>query len=287
MKCEFEEKQYEQALNFELLQGHNALYVPGQVLEGQIGFDSAVFTSHAAFWSYFYNIVVLPNSLPKGTKIRREWWDTLEENIEYFPDIKLNLFIQHKRPEFISSSNGKEWKFWEKGYYRYHLTPHQQLALAQLEVNVQKNALVVYASPAFFRLNELWETSENNELVVNSNFCNPSNLVGHNSYSYSEAGSKGIAHSDPMPVESINLTYWLSELQVAEKPGGSTRKTLIQLGNAMNEAAVNTEYLRTNYNNIYKDMAADSPSEFVTAVARLAAFLFVTNLSWYIVTEPE
>ena len=90
MKCEFEEKQFEGLLNYELMCGRNFLYVPGQVTEGLLGFDAGIFSTHSKFWGYFVN---LPR---QGISISKTWWQNLEQDLEHFPPFKYNLFIQHK-----------------------------------------------------------------------------------------------------------------------------------------------------------------------------------------------
>jgi len=51
--AEFEEKQYGQQLNNELLGGSNLIFTPGQFLESYAGFDAALFTRNREFWKKF------------------------------------------------------------------------------------------------------------------------------------------------------------------------------------------------------------------------------------------
>jgi hypothetical protein len=155
MNCEFEEKQFEQHLNFELLGRRNLLYVPGQVLENTLGFDAALFTRNIHFWRLFELGYLRRVPHLTGLRIDNGWWRNLDQEIDMFPDFKCNVFIQHKRPTYLTTAHSKEWSHWKKEYYRYDLTPHQQLALEQLEDKIGNKGIVVYASPAFSKLTNL------------------------------------------------------------------------------------------------------------------------------------
>ncbi len=62
-----------------------------------------------------------------------------------------------KRPEYLHDGRAKEWSDWNRAYYRFHLDPHQQVALERLASLAGLDALVTYASPAFHTYSELWD----------------------------------------------------------------------------------------------------------------------------------
>ncbi len=92
---------------------------------------------------------------PRGVYLW-EVWEEFERiiNDRDFPKFKFNIFIQYKRPEYIQSPRGTEYKDWGEPYFRYNILQHQQDILVQLEKNAGENAIVVYASPAFYRIKE-------------------------------------------------------------------------------------------------------------------------------------
>lgn len=102
---EFEEKTYEQHLTSELVHGSRLFFPPGQVFQDTAGFDVALPTSNRPFWNlcpHFYPWGRrMRLSHPPGTQLIREWWDRLEDEIEYFPKFRFNRFVQAKRANLM------------------------------------------------------------------------------------------------------------------------------------------------------------------------------------------
>ncbi len=221
MLAEFEEKQYEQHLNNSLLRDKKLLFPPGQVLENHLGFDAALFTVHPKFWRHFpfhyEEFYWFWRKAPKGAKLPRELWKELEYMLDDLPKFKFNAFIQHKRPEYMSATRAAEWKSWKSPYYRYRLMPHQQEALSRLEKIISTDGVVVYACPAFHKLNELWNVVERDEIVDKSNFCQAGKLDNHKVFTFQRPGNRGIAHSEPEEIESYDLLGRLDELGQSEQ----------------------------------------------------------------------
>ena len=166
MKCEFEEKQFETALNHALAAKYDLIYAAGQVLENKLGFDAAIFTSNPNFWPLF------PTKAPSaGVELKQEWWSGMSAAIEYFPRIKFNVFIQHKRPTLYKKPSLPEWAHWQREFYKYNLTIHQQQTLEGLAQNVNNSGLVIYASPAFHKTAALWKAINNDTLIGETNFA--------------------------------------------------------------------------------------------------------------------
>jgi hypothetical protein len=160
MQCEFEEKQYEQLMNIELAK-KGQVYPSGQCLESDIAIDAAVFFGDPVFWQTWRTqrkLMVKP-----GLYLRKEFWEIAEKGLKsnMFPKFKCNLFIQYKRPEFVSSPRGAEYSFWHEPYWRYEINQHQQDILHKLERRVSAYSIVTYACPCFRTYDELgiyeWE----------------------------------------------------------------------------------------------------------------------------------
>jgi len=214
MKCRFEEKHYEQRLNTELA-GKRPVYSPGQVEENTLAIDAAFFSKNTRFWRLWNETKGI--KWKSGLQLEPELWDIVEEtwDDDMFPRFKCNLFIQHKRPEYVSSGRGNEYKYWKQPYFRYYLTGHQQEILYKLEHKASANALVVYACPAFWKRRDLWRYF-NGKLVDNSNFVQPHAVHGHRGYTFVRGGKKGYACSEIAEVKGIDI---LSEIdRMLEKP---------------------------------------------------------------------
>lgn len=179
----------------------NVFFAPGQVEEFVYGFDGAYlipFRGIPFFFPYIRRARYLRQM--HGLSL-----DNIEELHEHFgealPDCRFNLFVQFKRPEFIKSSNAKEYPCWYSPYFRYDTTPHQQIALANIQEQSNGRAAVVYASPAFSASQDLHTLSHGGKVVENSNIVSVGLLTSHSRYSYVEAGFAGKAHSE---AENIN-----------------------------------------------------------------------------------
>ena len=153
MDCEFEEKQYEEPLNFELAERGSLIFSPGQVFENTLGIDVALFSKNPDFWRIWQGNLLFPffRSYKRGVFINRKWWNKFQQDLDdkRFPKFKFNVFLQHKRPEYVSRSNGLEFAEWRQPYFRYYTTPDQQVRLEKLEEEVASQGIVVYACPLF------------------------------------------------------------------------------------------------------------------------------------------
>jgi hypothetical protein len=289
MECEFEERQFEQHLTNEMLLRNDLLYVPGQVLEGTLGFDAAMFSVNRRFWRHFDQDLGFP--FFRSLRIRRQrpgvrpdtsWWRELDHAVDFFPRFRFNVFVQYKRPTYLKSTSAKQWGDWGRPYFRYVISLHQQRALEQLESRLADAAIVVYASPAFYRRDELWAAIGKSRLIEETNFCQPINLTGHAAYTYIESGSKGRAYSEPADVESFELKPRIKQLFEAVESPESNRRFLIQLGDTVHRVLSEHLQLRAAYEEILRTLVTQEDSEFVLALARVSAFNFLVGVHWTI-----
>lgn len=201
--AEFEEKEFEGPLN-NLLGLGGPLWTPGQVLEQFVGFDVAMRTVDAVFWA----TQGFP-SLPPGGVVQPAWWPSwwqrLAVRARQPPPFQMNVFLQHKRPEYLTRSSASEWNTWKASYFRFLITTHQQVALEACATALGQNGLVAYACPAFYRRSDLWHHVDRRTLVANTHFAPASKLAGHSRYTYRNASTAGVAHSQPAQVP--NLTF--------------------------------------------------------------------------------
>lgn len=296
MKSEFEEKQFEQALNLALIKNQKLIYVPGQVLENTLGFDSALFTSNWDFWKNFSEHEKLHKYrffrhfhhafgiLPKGRILHTEFWEELDKefnNEDFFPKIKFNAFIQHKRPEYLNSEKAMEWKSWNNPYFRYNITPHQQKALIDLEEKISTQGVVVYASPAFYRLHELWDSINNNKLISNTNFCQVSKLKHHKKYTYKDSGNIGIGHSKPEKVDSINFIEYIQDFS-NKKQEMTNKKMILNLAEEISSTMEINEMFNTIFHKIINHDINPNSTQLELALKKINTFSFLTNSTYFI-----
>lgn len=223
--AEFEEKEYENPTSAQLLQGSQYLWPPGQALEFTLGFDAALRVQQTAFWGLW------GMTPPTGAVLNAGWWRAYRNApAPTLPPFRLNLFVQYKRPFYVSTRSGREWSHWNCCYYRFPITPHQQAALEELSTGLGAQGLVVYASPDFHTHAELYTHIQNQHLVSRSNFVKASTLQGHGTYTYSQAGINGIACSDPKEVPSIDLLREVEQRCESQSRGPSPPEFFFGLG---------------------------------------------------------
>lgn len=282
MRAEFEEKTYEQHLTSELVHSRRLFYAPGQVLEGLVGFDAAIHTSNHAFWKNFPHMYQWWHRIffkyPPGEQLRPEWWKELEQEVEHFPKFKFNCFIQAKRPDHMVRSGTAEYKSWGKPYFRYDTFSSQQRALEALARRTMGKGIVVYACPAFHTSQKLWAAVRSGELVHQSNFCEIIKLSGHSRYSFVSAGSSGIAHSEPVPVESASFEHALDMLENQE-PAQSNLEFLAETAESIENAIkdIEGEFYET-YSLISRSLFRGADKGLARSLASIYAFQFICNV---------
>lgn len=288
MLAEFEEKQYEQHLNIELLQGSNLIYPPGQHLENILGFDAALFTRNRVFWRYFLGDYPWYRRFFKkylnGLYFPKDAFELEEAFDNDLPQFKFNAFIQHKRPERMVKDTASEWGSWGQNYYRYKILEHQQKTLEHLELSVGNEGIVTYANPAFHTKKEFWNVHKKRAFIQKSNFCQPHKLIGHNAYTYIDAGITGIAHSEPEEVESKYLLQELQRLSQSEgKKKISNSEFVTKSCDLVEYSLKNQKKLMDLYTEIVRDLdqkQAEAP-KLLRDLYRLSVFRFVTGTNLY------
>jgi hypothetical protein len=294
--AEFEEKEFEQTLNGQLCPS-GLMWPPGQVLEELVGFDVALHTVHAVFWAA--RGYATP---PPGALILPTWWPLVPASVFVHrapPPFAVNVFLQHKRPECLSRSNASEWSSWKAAYFRFWITYHQQAALDACATALGQNGLVAYASPAFYTRAELFGHIQKQTLVANTHFAPATNLSGHGRYTYVDAATPGMAHSEPVRVPPLLILGGGSaggngdEPPGREPPDGGNGRSPQQLLSAAHGAAraaiaaspalVGSEVLHaatvTRAEKIITESIRPLP-ESVRAFIYVAAFSVMSGIQW-------
>ena len=285
MNAEFEEKTYEQYLNSELVYRRH-FFPPGQVLESIVGFDVALRTSNFTFWKLFPHMFPWWHRMffmyPAGTHLRHEWWEKLEQEIEQFPKFKFNCFIQAKRPSRMVRTDAAEYSSWGEPYFRYDTFSNQQHALESLAQKTSGKAIVVYACPAFHTCGELWNAINSGQLVKRTNFCEVAKLNGHSRYSFVSSGNVGVAHSEPIWVESKPFEQTLEALYNQDSRQSDSRQSnaafLADTAEALASASEQLGELRETYALLVDTLFQETDSKLARSLANIYAFQFVCNV---------
>ena len=133
MKAKFSEREYETGFNRQINVRHEIVWTPGQCQENWLGF-------YVAYLADEPFIFALPGLWPwtryptHGVRLRARDWESFFTDVEhYLPPFQFNLFVQHKRPEYLFGLNSGERDYWDGSYFRYDLDADQQVRLEALE----------------------------------------------------------------------------------------------------------------------------------------------------------
>lgn len=195
--ADFEEKEYEVPLFVELANGSPYVWSPGQVLENKLAFDGAQFTGNPTFWK-----TVGQTHLPYGVLLNPLIPRRVRRRL--LPSFRFNLMLQVKTPQYLKRrKNGYNGNC---PYYRFAINGHQQKILAKLAIKVGKRAFVGYASPAFWKVTDLYNHIVHSDLIANSTFVEATAFLPvHNHWAYFIPGTTGQVCSEPKSVEQEPL----------------------------------------------------------------------------------
>lgn len=225
MKAEFEEKDFEAPLYNELRFGSHRIATPGQVFEGKFGIDAALESEHPLFWGLFEFY-----DKPRGSILDDLRWGFMWRKLgkkRQLSTFSTNLLVQAKRPQFMSSvpTQLKGYGFSSK-YWRFYITEHQQEIPEKISKNLRRRALVVYASPAFHTLDDLYDKTEAQSIVENASFVKVEKLQDHKQWNYCQPGTNGVAHSEPEYIEEISFYSMIEQAKESNVGYGDSSENL-------------------------------------------------------------
>lgn len=208
--AEFEEKTYEKYFGHELVRGRLISFSPGQRAENALGFDESFYVPWHIFYWRFRHLMRRPWSRLSG--IDRDDINKLAKDLsDHLPGFRFNLFVQFKRPEYISGPRGAERADWQSAYYRYLISTDQQKTLERLHSISAGRAAVVYASPALWKKADLFNAAAKKAVISQSNIVSVDKLAGHGRFTYVAPGGHGKAYSEPVDIESPEIEQVMLE----------------------------------------------------------------------------
>lgn len=213
MRSTFEEKTYESYFNIELSRFSKVFFPIGQVQEGCLGFDTSAYSRNPKLWEKlgYPSLSGIPYSGRELNEIANEMEKYLSFQINNLPQIKVNLLFQYKKPEYITTSLGKEWKHWETEYYRYDIYKEQQELLMKINTSFGNEVCILYAAPAIHDVNDLVKAYSEKNIINLSNFKKAEDLDCHHRNTYIQSGAYSIACSEPKKIDNFNLVGYISE----------------------------------------------------------------------------
>lgn len=283
----FEEKTYEKYFGHELVGRFTNSFSPGQRAEFSLGFDEA-FDLPWLFLASNFRYLLKSLWRPLSGIGLQDLDHIAEEISKDLPPYRFNFFVQYKRPEYVAGHRGGEWPSWGEPYFRYDLTTHQQEALEKLHVASSGRAAVVYASPAFWTSEELFDAAAKKRVIKKSNIAKAETLAGHGRYSYVSEGGFGVAHSEPKEIR--NPTFEELSQSAVDQPEISFRDHMLKAADSI-ERSLDDHRSRVTFERAKKAMIStvaaedvEVPSEgFVSAILTIEAFCDAFAVEFYAV----
>jgi hypothetical protein len=279
METEFKEKTYEKYFSHEVSRLTNISYSPDACDENLLGFDEAF-------------LLPLPWMVSRTPFVRRGRWarmhgmdirqlDQISDDFSRrLPPFRFNLFVQYKRPTFLQTRGAGEWENWGTPYYRYITTPHQQDLLEKIEQQSLGRAATIYASPAFWKSNDLWDNVKAQTIIENSNIASVGRLKGHGRYTYNSAGFQGKGHSEATDIESPAFESLIGRSQEGEPLRFNTHikraaKLIVETTRSIDDAS-------PLYNQAYSALGIEEFDDrsFASALAVIEAFSDAFGVSY-------
>ncbi|WOS39908.1 hypothetical protein [Xanthomonas rydalmerensis] len=206
-KIQIEEREYETALYQELGSTNGHLWAPGQVLEAFMAFDYSTYTKNPKFWNAVGKNPQLGVNLnpkaPSFKKIKRP-----------LPQFALNLFVQAKRPRSHRMKAEAKLAAHKLGSpcWRFKISQPQHRRLRKLAKAAGNKAYVCYAAPVFHMALKLYTAQLKGTIIDQSTFPPVLALGKHHAWNYSQPGAKGVANSEPEPIEETGLRDRISAM---------------------------------------------------------------------------
>lgn len=286
MKIEFKEKTYEKYFSGEIARLTNISFSPDQCDENFLGFDDAFLLPMKQLF-FIFPYVRWSRHLRRSGIVLRELEHITESVVERMPNFHFNLFVQYKRPEYLQTKGAREWTYWRSAYYRFDITPHQQQLLERIEGISHGRAATIYASPAFWRSSDLFEFAEAGQIIDNSNVASAGRLNGHDCYTYTEPGHRGIGRSEPKSIENPLLRETVFA-GVEKGESVVAKQHIIHTARTVREAADDdkeTAMLLTQAEGSYLTDEPDR-SPLTQALTTLVAFSDAFGISTYMMGRP-
>lgn len=280
--AEFCEREYETIFNRQLPTLNDLVWTPGQLHEHFLGFDAAYVSRSLLLFRLFKNLSWLPRGVRMSPNDWQAYFNLADRDL---PPFRFNLFVQHKRPEFISSHLGKEYQHWKCPYFRYDIDANQQSCLEKLEIIASNDALVTYACAAFHTCHELWEHTTQRTLIQSSNFVRPADLAGHARYSFSAPGCDGLAASDTATIEGQDFAErFRSHFEATDQR--TLSEIISRAGKTILEIKRTSEQTDHVFDQVLSELTGEGVEDGAVLYSYIAVqlFCFLNRTSWSIVS---
>lgn len=224
----FSEREYELAMNMELLGDSRQFSLPSQIAEKDLGYDIALVPGLTAIWAELGYSPGLPG-VASGRGVLSH---------PSAPTFAASLFLQYKRPEQLRGGSAKEAKTRRAAgvnpclpYLRYQLEQEQLSRLIDLHHEIGPLAEVCYAAALFVSLKQLRACQAGRTVVRGSNFLPLAKVAtalapdvqrSAHVWTYSDQWmSQGVLCSDPIEIDSYRGAELIDRMSIKLEEGSA------------------------------------------------------------------
>jgi len=271
LECQFEEDAFQQQIDIAIGKTTNISTTGGRRTENILGYDAAFYVNKDLRFLLDQRLYVRPSRVNRrwiGITVNDKVWTDLDKIPGFkIPPFKLNLFIQSKVPRKMVGHVAPEWDKWKEPYFRFDVRHPQHEIMMRIN-DAPNPPLVCYAAPAFNDAATLWRVTQAGDVLDHSHFVRVGKLKGHERYTYLNATSIGIGHSEAEDIENERWSEILrSRLEIAEE------KTLEELLNSALENITNAVTGSTDIETSFKAILAATPG----AISEIERTLYIID----------
>ena len=166
------------------------MWPSGQVIEEIVGYDAiAAPVARHVIW----RLLRVPR--PQGIRLLPGLWSAGQRPpANRLPQTPISLILQYKRPEYLHGPQAAQWRYWHHPYFRFQRSETQHRVLRRLDRHLDGQAIVRYASPAFWQFADLEAAVVTREILARTGFVRPTALGAHKVWTYIEPGIDGRAN---------------------------------------------------------------------------------------------
>ncbi|MTI88309.1 MAG: hypothetical protein FH748_10105 [Balneolaceae bacterium] len=153
----------------------------------------------------------------------------------------------------------------------------------QISKSFNDKILIVYASPAAWKMGELIDLKVNKKIIDTSNFKRASVLQGHERNTYIESGTYSIACSEPVRFENLNLLAELEELENNEiNERDDNQQFVVRFANRVSSIVREDQNYSDSFIKLIEDYSSFYQYELLYSFLTVSVFKQLTGTQWIV-----
>ena len=285
--AKFEEKTYENYFNSEI-RDSGVFFSFGQVQEGFLGSDATVYSNDDNLWrilGYPFNRYFQSFPGVDLQVIATRMQNIIGSVISALPNMKINLLFQYKRPEYLTTGSNPARTHWRRQpYYQYEIDTNQQSLLVKIHSIFGTNVLVLYAAPAIYEMDDLYNKFIAHQIIECSNFKRAIDINGHHKNTYIRGVSHSYACSDPEIIKNLDL---IKEFKIVDRNEGKSEfknnaEFIISFSKQILSLTYENDYYSPLFKKLNESIEVFKEHELLYSFLAMVNFRQLTETQWLV-----